>query len=224
MTTSQATAKRGPEHGLERLIFFSDAVFAIAITLLVIDLHVPHLPPHASDTDYWLALVGLAPQFVGFFISFFVIGSFWAGHHRTMMLASHYSPTLVMPNLMILSTIAAMPFFTAFVSASPMARVPAFCYAAWLLLTAILNRRLQAIVTRPPVLDERAPADQIATTRIRGTSVILGTATAVVVSLVVPVLGQVTLMTIPLWRMLLARRHRAKSVVVKPTDTDHAAA
>ncbi|NIJ07366.1 putative membrane protein [Sphingomonas vulcanisoli] len=103
MANREATVAHGPEHELERMIFFSDAVFAIAITLLVIDIHVPHLPHNAPDTDYWIALINLAPQFSGFFISFFVIGFFWAGHHRTMMVASRYAPSLNMPNMLLLS-------------------------------------------------------------------------------------------------------------------------
>ena len=195
----------GPEHGLERLIFFSDAVFAIAITLLVIDIHVPQLPMGSPDSAYWIALFNEGPEFLGFFLSFFVIGSFWAGHHRAMSLASHYAPALTMPNLIFLSSIAAMPFFTSFASANPMMRVPALCYCGWLLLTAILNRRLQAVVTRPPIVADDATYGQIQLIHQRGTSVILGAALATVMSIIVPVLGQVMLASIPLWRLLLRR-------------------
>lgn len=91
----ESTVAHGPEHGLERLIFFSDAVFAIVITLLVIEIHAPHIPHGSPDWAYWVALINLTPEFIGFFISFFVIGFFWAGHHRTLSLASHFSPRLV---------------------------------------------------------------------------------------------------------------------------------
>lgn len=201
----ESSVAHGPEHGLERLIFFSDAVFAIVITLLVIDLHAPHLPMGSPDRDYWIALINLGPEFTGFFISFFVIGFFWAGHHRALSLASHYSQKLVWPNLMLLAAMAAMPFFTAFASANPMMRVPIFCYCAWLAFAGMLNRRLQTLVTNPPVVDDNASPSLIATTRERGTAVILGAATGMVVSLVVPFLGQVMLCTIPLWRLALRR-------------------
>ena len=202
----ESTVAHGPEHGLERLIFFSDAVFAIVITLLVIDIHAPHLRFGSPDRDYWIALVNLAPEFLGFFISFFVIGFFWAGHHRALSLAAHYSQRLLFPNLMLLAAVAAMPFFTAFASANPMMRVPIFCYCAWLVVAAVLNRRLQTLVTSPPVVAEDVATEAILMTRDRGTAVILGAATGMVTSLFAPVLGQVMLCTIPLWRIAL--RHR----------------
>src|SRR6185369_250719 len=94
-----------PAHPLERLIFFSDAVFAIAITLLIIEVHPPQLGMHASDRQHLIALINLTPSFVAFFISFFVIGAFWAGHHRAFSLARHWSPGLIMPNIFMLAAI-----------------------------------------------------------------------------------------------------------------------
>ncbi len=120
----------GPEHKLERLIFFSDAVFAIAITLLVIDLHAPHLHGAADAGAYWQALLDETPRFAGFGISFFVIGAFWAGHHRSFALARTWSDRLTAINLLLLFAIAALPFFTAFVSANAGARMPVMLYCA----------------------------------------------------------------------------------------------
>ena len=115
-STDQPMHHGAPAHALERLVFFSDAVFAISITLLVIELRFPHLPRDASDRDFLVALINMAPQFLAFVISFFVIGAFWAGHHRAFDCARHWSPRLLMPNLFLLCSVAGMPFFTAFVS------------------------------------------------------------------------------------------------------------
>lgn len=76
------TASRSDELALERLLFFSDAVFAIAITLLVIEIRVPTLPHNATDRDLVVALLNLTPRIVGFIISFFLVGQTWIEHHR----------------------------------------------------------------------------------------------------------------------------------------------
>jgi uncharacterized membrane protein len=202
----------GPAHSLERLVFFSDAVFAIAITLLVIELHAPNLPRGASDLDFIQALVNLIPHFVGFFISFFVIGSFWAGHHRAFSCARHWDPKLLFPNLELLSTIAAMPFFTAFISVNSNTRVPAMLYCGWLILTALLNMRLQRLITSPSVLAPGVSAETVRTIKRRGLAVLLGAATGLVVSWFVPMLGTPSLMTIPLWRWLILKLDRAREL------------
>ncbi|MBY0306337.1 MAG: DUF1211 domain-containing protein [Sphingomonas sp.] len=197
--------RHGPEHMLERLIFFSDAVFAIAITLLVIEIHVPHLERGASDADFLYALAVLTPNFIGFIVSFYVIGAFWGGHHRAFGCAAHYSEKLVPANITLLLTIAAMPFFTAFLSTYSNQRVPVVLYCCWLLLTALLNIRLVRLATSPPVVDPSVPAATIATIRRRGFATVLGAVTAIVVGLFapLPILAQTSLLSIPLWRMLL---------------------
>jgi uncharacterized membrane protein len=199
MTTS---SKDRPDHPLERLIFFSDAVFAIAITLLIIEVHAPHLPPRSPDHAYIAALIQLVPNLIGFFISFFVIGAFWAGHHRAFALAGHYSEKLNGPNLMMLCSIAFMPFTTAFMSSNT-GKVPALLYALSLIATGLLNIRLIRIVTSPPVVSESAPRDRIAYVRARGPAVVLGGICAVLIALWDARFSQMGLITIPIWLRLL---------------------
>ncbi len=200
-----AATRHGPEHMLERLIFFSDAVFAIAITLLIIEIHVPHLEAGASNADYINALLKLTPNFIGFIVSFFVIGAFWGGHHRAFGCAAFYSDKLVPANIQLLLTIAAMPFFTAFLSEYSNQRVPVVLYCCWLLLTALLNLRLGRLATSPPVVDPSVSAEVIAGIRRRGLATVLSAITAIFVGIFspFPVLAQVSLMAIPLWRVLL---------------------
>lgn len=66
---------------LERVIFFTDAVFAIAITLLAIELKIPELHEH-SETLALQLVAQQTPRFMGFFISFSVIGIYWISHHK----------------------------------------------------------------------------------------------------------------------------------------------
>lgn len=71
-----AAAEHQDGTGLERLVFFSDAVFAIAITLLALEIRLPALPEAVSDAQLRDALVGLAPKYLSYVISFLVIGIF----------------------------------------------------------------------------------------------------------------------------------------------------
>jgi uncharacterized membrane protein len=102
---------------LERLILFSDAVFAIAITLLAIELKVPEFHKELiTDHDLVEALVHMIPKFIGFLISFLIIGQYWSVHHRLFGFVVDYNHRLLWLNLFFLLAIILMPFTTAFYS------------------------------------------------------------------------------------------------------------
>lgn len=197
-----------PAHALERLVFFSDAVFAISITLLVIELKFPHLPGSASDQEFLQALASMTPQFIGFLISFFVVGAFWHGHHRAFDCARHWSPRLVMPNLFLLLSVAGMPFFTALVSDYYGKLVPSAVYCLWLLFVAICNLWNNSTAVAAPVAADDLDPEYAAMIRRRGWAVLLGTVTAVVFCFINPWLGQPALISMALWRRLLNRLHQ----------------
>ena len=210
MTQRKPADDLSPAHPLERLIFFSDAVFAIAITLLVIELHPPHFGFQAGDRAHLIALANLVPSFVAFFISFFVIGAFWMGHHRAFSLSRHWSPRLLFPNIAMLCAIAFMPFATAYMGLNMGQRVPTILYDLVLFATGLLNIRLVRLATSPPVVDERADPLTIARTRARGWGVTLGALVALAMAFIEPRLSQFALLTIPLWLRLSVRRAERK--------------
>ena len=195
-----------PAHPLERLIFFSDAVFAIAITLLIIEIQPPHLSRTASDRDHLIALINLSPNFVAFFISFFVIGAFWAGHHRAFSMSRHWSPQLVRPNSMMLAAIVFMPFATAYMGTNMGHRVPTVLYDLVLLTTSLFNIYLVKMATSPPVVDEDVEPVAVARTRARGWAVAFGASLALVSAFFVPALSQFALLTIPVCLRVAVRR------------------
>lgn len=196
--------KNGTDHPLERLVFFSDAVFAIAITLLVIEIHVPHLE-RGADAAAWNALLHLAPSFFGFVLSFLVIGRFWIGHHTAFAMIDHYDGRLAWPNMMLLMCIALMPFASAFMSANLGQFVPTLFYNLMLLLTAVLSRWVIGIATGPALFRADGDPGVPVMLRSRGLGVILGAATAVAFTFVSPVLSQIALISIPFWQRLLNR-------------------
>jgi uncharacterized membrane protein len=105
------------EFQLERMILFSDAVFAIAITLLVIEIKIPELEKETvTNKELGEALYHLIPKFVGFIVSFLMIGIYWNVHHRMFGYVTSYTRKLVGLNLLFLFFIALMPFSTGFYS------------------------------------------------------------------------------------------------------------
>jgi uncharacterized membrane protein len=124
---------------LERMAFFSDAVFAIAITLLVIEVRLPEIEDDSSEAISQ-ALTGLIPEFLAFVISFFVIGRFWIGHHRVVGHMRTCDDGLIWRNLFFLMTIAFMPFPTAVLSKFGNATLGVGFYAGWLMLSGFFYR------------------------------------------------------------------------------------
>ena len=97
----------------ERLVFFSDAVFAVALTLLVIDLSAPAV---ASGANLLGALGALWPNLLALLISFFVISFFWRAHHRIFHLITRYDRFLIGLNFLYLLGIMLQPFTTDLIS------------------------------------------------------------------------------------------------------------
>ena len=101
------------EFQLGRLMLFTDAVFAIAITLLALEMRPPAVETGATDALIAEGLLALLPKLMGFFISFFLIGFYWTVHHRLCGQLGDYDQKLLWLNLLFLLTIVLMPFSTA---------------------------------------------------------------------------------------------------------------
>ncbi len=102
---------------LDRIALFTDAVFAIAITLLILELKLPRIEWSAHMTPQLIdAMWEMTGEFVGFLISFFVIGSFWIAHHSIFAFVTGFDRKLLMINLLFLLSIVVMPFTTALMS------------------------------------------------------------------------------------------------------------
>jgi TMEM175 potassium channel family protein len=98
---------------LERLTALSDGVFAIAMTLLVLDLKIPPSAAINSEHDLWRTLVALSPRLLTYLMSFLTLGIFWVGHQTGV---SHYARSnrhLTWLSLAFLCAVALMPFSTA---------------------------------------------------------------------------------------------------------------
>ncbi len=138
--------------GLDRLIFFTDAVIAIAITLLVLEIKVPEIEKGLVDAELTHQVLALLPKFLGYLMSFFVIGMYWISHHRCFRYIKGYDRALIFINLLLLLFIAFVPFPTALLFSYPARFISVALYAGtmaaiglikvWLWRYATHNHRL----------------------------------------------------------------------------------
>ena len=128
-----------------RLEAFSDGVFAIALTLLVIDLRLPD-GTIASTADFWHVLASLGPTFFAFILSFAVVLITWVNHHAALRFVRRASPALFYANGFLLLTVVFIPFPTSLLGRfvwTPLAAPAVVLYdavltaqaLAWILLT-----------------------------------------------------------------------------------------
>lgn len=109
-------AREGEGLEFERVTFFSDAVFAIAMTLLVVGLTIPELTQgQALPREMLQALRDRQPEIISFFIGFAVLGFYWSGHHRFFSTLRAVSGSLIRVNLVYLALVAFLPFPTALI-------------------------------------------------------------------------------------------------------------
>ena len=130
--------KHKRELQLERIILFSDAVFAIAITLLVIEIKAPHAED-LLDSTLMQSLLSMIPKFVGFFISFLLIGQYWITHHKLFGFVERYDNKLLWINIFFLLTIVTMPFSSALYSENIRVNLAFIIYCLNVLASGIFN-------------------------------------------------------------------------------------
>jgi uncharacterized membrane protein len=141
------------------LLAFSDGVFAIAITLLVVGIAVPTLADGDSIDELADALHDLAPNFISFFISFGVIGRYWVAHHHFFALLARADGGLVGINLLYLAFIAFLPFPTALLGTYFENPLSVSLYAVMVAIVSGLEVVLFRHAHRRGLLSEEMPAD-----------------------------------------------------------------
>ena len=168
MATSEMPADPG-ESTTTRLEAFSDGVFAIAITLLVLEIRLPPEAEVAHAGGLARTLLTLWPSYAGYAVSFVTIGIMWANHHEVIKLMSGVDHGLIVWNLLLLMAISFTPFPTA-VMAEHLPHpgwdrnVAVAFYCGSFTLTALFynllwrNASRQRRLIRPHVSDERVRA------------------------------------------------------------------
>jgi len=124
-----------------RLEAFSDGVIAILITIMVLELHVPH-------GDDLAALAPLTPVFLTYILSFVYLGIYWNNHHHMLQLTSRINGGVLWANLHLLFWLSIVPFVTGWMGENHFSEVPTAIYGVVLLMCAISYTILQETIIR----------------------------------------------------------------------------
>jgi len=122
-----------------RLEAFSDGVIAILITIMVLELKVPH------GTD-WQALRPLVPVFLAYVLSFIFLGIYWNNHHHMLHATERCNGAILWANLHLLFWLSLVPFATGWMGENHVAPLPTALYGVVLLMAAIAYTILQATI------------------------------------------------------------------------------
>jgi uncharacterized membrane protein len=131
-----------------RLEAFSDGVLAIIITIMVLEMKVPH-------GEEWSDLQNLMPKFISYMLSFMYIGIYWGNHHHLVHTASKVTSFIMLANLNLLFWLSLIPFSTGWMGESHFAQNPVALYSANLLLAGIAYFILQKAIEKTVVPDNK---------------------------------------------------------------------
>lgn len=200
----------------ERIVFFSDAVFAIAITLLVLEIKPPHIE-QLTNSSLNHALLELIPKFVGFLISFMVTGMMWIEHHRIFRYITDYDVGLLWRNLVLLLCVSFVPFPTALFSEHYWSLTAFILYTASFAAVGLMKLWVwHYAVSKPELLSREV--DQRTAKRIsrRSLAVPLACAIAIAFSLISIQLAPLGFAFIPLLARILDPTRSEKNVSAEP--------
>ena len=125
--------------GKDRLAAFSDGVIAIIITIMVLELHVPH----GADFE---ALSGMVPSFLGYALSFIYVGIYWNNHHHLLHTVRRVDGLILWANLDLLFWLSIIPVATAWMGQNLSAPLPTAIYGASLLMPSVAYAVLQRAI------------------------------------------------------------------------------
>jgi uncharacterized membrane protein len=158
---------------LDRLVNFSDAVFAIAATLLVLTIQFPqHLHGPGLDSKALREYRDALPQVLAYALSFFVIGRSWLAHHRMFKVIRRIDSRFIALNLLLLGLVALLPFPTEVFGDYPSSRPALVVYAASVSATGLASAALWWYASAGNrLIDAATPRDWIVHSRLRGLSI-----------------------------------------------------
>jgi uncharacterized membrane protein len=138
------------EIGKNRIEALSDGIFAIVMTLLILELHVPKLPATSANVEVTSALIALWPKFVSYLVAFISLGVFWVAHHIMYHAIRRADRVLLWLNIVFFMFVSLLPFSTSVLNAFPRALISPFLFGANLALVGWLLFLQWAYVSSQP--------------------------------------------------------------------------
>ena len=169
------------KRSVERLSAFSDGVFAVLITVLVLDLRPPEVPTFRALVSFW-------PMGLSYAVSYLFIAIVWTNHHHLMRYATEATPYLIWFNFAHLFSVSLLPLATAWMAVSKLAPQPVAFYAAvFCLVNATYICLIYELIDRTPAVEVSPGERRIMHYRSIITLCVFGAAAAV--ALKYPLLG-----------------------------------
>ncbi len=163
-----STDTRTFEMGKNRIEALSDGIFAIVMTLLILEFHVPNLPLNAPNVEVAPALLALWPKFVSYIVTFVSLGFFWVGHHIMYHAIRRADRTLLWLNIFFFMFVSLLPFSTSVLNAFSEAFIaPLFFGANLSVIGWILFFQWQYANSQPDMLADFVSAEYRKTVRSR---------------------------------------------------------
>jgi uncharacterized membrane protein len=207
-----------------RLDALTDGIFAVAMTLLVIELKLPAGVHPERSMELLQALVNLIPKFVGWVISFLVLALFWWGQSRAFHFVKHVNGTLTALNLLLLCFASFLPFASAISGEMPRLIGGQILYSTAMLLMAVSAWLMWRYLYRHPELCEPAmTTGAYREARFRTMTLMAISVLAVLIASIVPTAGNAAFMLMMpagwISRMIKDRADRLESK--RPANTSH---
>ncbi|MCC6589663.1 MAG: DUF1211 domain-containing protein [Bryobacterales bacterium] len=183
--------------GKNRLEAFSDGVLAIVITIMVLELKVPH----GNDLH---ALSPLVPVFLSYVLSFIYVGIYWNNHHHTLHTVQRVSGPVLWANLHLLFWLSLFPVSTGWMGENHAAPLPTALYGVVLFMAAMAYLILQRLIIAAE--GEHAVLKQAIGGDWKGKASVAGYLTAISVSMIWPWLAQALYVAVALLWLIPDRR------------------
>ena len=196
-----------------RIAALVDGIFAVAMTLLVLDLKLPEGVKLRNDAEVWRQLVELKSHFSTYVLSFIVLGIFWIGHHSLFHFVRRVNRGLLWLHLLFLLFITLLPFSTNLLSGHSALHIPVTVYGANLLLLSLTSLlHLRYLARHPDLSHDHLTASWIATVRLRNTIPAVITAASIAISFFSPSLALSAYWLLLVFHFLPGRHHHPPAV------------